>query len=63
MNSDSTFNFAVSDLILTIGGQIIFIVIIIMIVWFGVPSSFNFPTKFANKVHNMVSTMKPPTSP
>ena len=62
MNSDSTFNFVTSDLILTIGGQIIFIVIVIMIVWFGVPSSFNFSTKFASKVHNMVGTMKPPTS-
>ena len=59
MNSDSstTFNFVTSDLILTIGSQILFIVIIIMIVWFGVPSSFNFPTKFSSQVKNMIHNM------
>jgi len=45
------YDLTLSNLILMVGGQILIIIIVIMIVWFGMPP-ISFP---ANKVRNIIS--------
>jgi hypothetical protein len=51
INGQQVFNFSYSNLALMIGGQILLIIILLMIVFFGV-SPLSFP---ANAVRNMLS--------
>jgi len=51
-NSDSTYNYSKSDLLLMVGGQIVFLIIAIMVLLFGVsPLQF----KYADDMRNMIS--------
>ncbi len=58
MNSieeQSIFNFSKSNLILKVGGQILLLILMFMILFFGV-EPITFP---ANQVRNMISRMNP----
>ena len=51
-NGESIYNFSKSDLLLMVGGQIVFLLIAIMVVWFGVrPVQF----EYAEQMRNMIS--------
>jgi hypothetical protein len=52
---DSVFNFSKSNLILKVGGQILLLILMFMILFFGV-EPITFP---ANQVRNMVARMNP----
>lgn len=46
------YDFSMSNLILMVGGQILLLVFLLIIVFFGTPSRLSFP---ANSVRNMLS--------
>jgi hypothetical protein len=53
--SNHTYNFTYSDFVLTVGGQIMFLILLITVLYFG-PSIITFPT---NSVRKMVEARVP----
>lgn len=51
MSSDSSYDFSKSNFILMVGGQILLLVLVLMVVFFGTPP-LSFP---AEAVRNMIS--------
>jgi hypothetical protein len=54
-NPEKVYNFSISNMILMVGGQILVIVLLLMIAFFGV-APLSFP---ANAVRNIVSKRNP----
>ena len=53
MNTQNVFDFSTSNLILTVGGQILILVFLLMLVFFGT-APLSFPTKAVKEVINNI---------